>query len=424
MFLLDLNDADVRLCQDRDELYRGPAVAVFHSGVWHFGQAAQRVARMHPQQTNRRYLGRMDADPLPHPAPGAANHADLVYLHLKELAPLVSDPLVLAVPSTFNADQLGVLLGICQEVGLEIAGFVDGAVAAASTLDGVGDCCCVEVYQHRFGLTRLALDEGELVRREALEINDCGLEALYDSWANVLADRFVQDTRFDPLHTAATEQQLYNQLDDWLHQGAPAGARDLRVVIDQNDQQRQAEASRASLAERTRQRLRPVGDRLEELQAAGEMLVLSERCAALPGMAELLDGLELPWRRLPADAVARGALRHLDRIASRDGQLRLTLRLPVNGEAAPSPAAGAPAGESPTAEPDADPTHLLCGDLAWPLADAAHGLTLTAHAGGYRLQPDEAVRLNGAPVREPTDLALGDRVRQGERELRLIRVEG
>jgi len=418
MILLDLNDADVRLCRDSDELYRGPAVAVYHSGSWHFGQAAQRVARMHPQQTNRRYLGRMDADPLPHPAPGAANHADLVYLHLKELAPLVTDPLVLAVPSTFNADQLGVLLGICQEVGLEVAGFVDSAVAAASTLAGLGDCCCVEVYQHRFDFTHLSLQDGELVRGEATEMNDCGLETLYDSWANVLADRFVQDTRFDPLHTAATEQQLYNQLDDWLHHRAAAGAQELRVVIDQNQQQRQTEASRASLADKTRQRLRSVGDRLEQLQARGEMLVLSERCAALPGMAELLDGLQLPWQRLVPNAVALGALRHLDRIASRDGALRLTLRLPADGEAAPRPAPAEAAGTLPA------PTHLLCGDLAWPLAGAGHGLTVTSHGGGFRLNPGAGVRLNGEPLREPRDLTLGDHVQQGERELRLIRVEG
>src|SRR5690606_20513229 len=84
---------------------------------------------------NQQYFTRLNADPLPVPGPRARNHADLVYLHLKTFQPLIEaegGSVLLAVPGILSADQLGVLLGVLQEVGIRVSGFVDAAVAALS----------------------------------------------------------------------------------------------------------------------------------------------------------------------------------------------------------------------------------------------------------------------------------------------------
>ena len=43
---------------------------------------------------------------------------------------------------------------------------------------------------------------------------------LYDIWLRVIAETFVQQSRFDPLHTAETEQTIRENILDWL-QRAP-----------------------------------------------------------------------------------------------------------------------------------------------------------------------------------------------------------
>ena len=35
---------------------------------------------------------------------------------------------------------------------------------------------------------------------------------LYDTWIRAIAEEFVRQSRFDPLHTAETEQLLLNRL--------------------------------------------------------------------------------------------------------------------------------------------------------------------------------------------------------------------
>ena len=118
--IIELNDLELSLHRGRETLYRAPAYASVRTEEVVFGDRAVRLARIHPQQANQQYLHRMNGDPLPQPVRTAANHADLVYLHLKELAALFQDEAVLAVPGTMSGDQLGILLGICQEAGIEV----------------------------------------------------------------------------------------------------------------------------------------------------------------------------------------------------------------------------------------------------------------------------------------------------------------
>ena len=111
--ILELNDLELTLHKGAEVRYQSPAMAIVRNDELLFGEPAVRLARIHPQQANQQYFNRMNADPLPQPIQKAANHADLVYLHLKELAERNSEDTVLAVPGTLNGDQLGVLLGIC-----------------------------------------------------------------------------------------------------------------------------------------------------------------------------------------------------------------------------------------------------------------------------------------------------------------------
>src|SRR3546814_18941250 len=50
-----------------------------------------------------------------------------------------------------------------------------------------------------------------------MEVSKRGLSGLCDSWAALIAEHFLHETRFDPLHRAESEQLLYTRLPEWLN---------------------------------------------------------------------------------------------------------------------------------------------------------------------------------------------------------------
>ena len=373
--LLELNDAALSLYRGEKVLYRQPAVAYVNGEALAFGEAALGNARLHPQHANQQYLARLNADPLPRPGKQVVNHADLVYRHLLELKPLADEPLVVAAPGFLTPDQLGVLLGIAQEAGLEICGFVDVAVLKGSALplrspawllDLHAGCCC---------LTELHSESG--VRRGAVEVVvAAGFNACLDGWANLAADRFVQESRLDPMHAADAEQQLYDQLHAWVRRGELA---ELVLEIRQADTAKRVRLSPAALQSKLAQRLAPLA---EKVPAAAQLLV-APRSAALPGLMAALAALGRRPQALPDDILAQAMALHGGALR----ELRLVTALPALAGAATEGAAASPAEAASEAA-----THVLHGHRAWPLADNPFGLANKGHAGavierdGLRLQ--------------------------------------
>jgi hypothetical protein len=132
--ILEINDADLTVYHDREAVFHSWRVAVVQGDNVQFGDDALALSRIHPRQTHQQYFARLNVDPLPGPGGTVRHHADLVYLHLQTLKPVIDEhggEVLLAVPGVLSPDQLGVLLGVMQEAGIGVTGFVDSAVAAA-----------------------------------------------------------------------------------------------------------------------------------------------------------------------------------------------------------------------------------------------------------------------------------------------------
>jgi hypothetical protein len=408
--ILELNDAGITVYRDRAVLHRTPGVAVVLDDAIQFGEPALRLSRMHPRQTNQQYFALLNADPLPAPGGRARNHADLVYLHLQTLKPHIDDAggeVLLAVPGILSPDQLGVLLGVLQEVGIGVSGFVDAAVAASSTQAGDGRIYHIDTMLQRIVITALEMDE-QVSKHSVQEVPECGLLRILDSWINVVADRFVRETRFDPLHAAATEQQLFNQVYDWADQGA--GSSDLTVEIDHAGHTRRVELGRAALEEKAGQRFRQLADAVP----MGSQVFVSARSARLPGLRLALHALQAEIVELPGEALAGGCLQNLAQIIPESGELRLVTRLPASSgmrREAPAPARAAPA----------TPTHVVYDGVAVTLRNSS--LPVRCDAGNWFLDGAAEAALNDGPVHHAHPLAPGDRIRVGDREHLIIRVE-
>jgi len=402
--VLELNDLELTLHKGSETSYQSPAIAIVREDELIFGERAVRLARIHPQQANQQYFNRMNGDPLPQPIQKAANHADLVYLHLKELAEKNVGDTILAVPGTLNGDQLGVLLGICQEAGIEVSGFVNAAVASTTTTATPEQVTYLDVFLQHMLLSELRIND-EVRHERSFEVRDCGFTNLIDGWMNLIADRFVQETRFDPLHTAASEQQLYNQVYDWVL-GAHVRT-EVAFQVALNDQQRRVEVPRSQLEQKSAQRI----DRLIDALPARQPLVLSARAARIPGLGSHLKRAGFELTLLAADAVAAGCSQHMGLVRTVDTELRLVNRLPHTSGVLNS-------------KPDSQPlpTHLLKDHHARPLAGPDTPAVEQRNNGLY-LMPAADLTLNDAPLTTEARLDLGDVIGTPEGSFTAIRLE-
>jgi hypothetical protein len=365
--VLDLNDAALTVADGDRLLHASPGFACHDGRRLLIGDAARQQFRAQPRRVLSRYWYQLDQAPLPAPFGDARSHADLAWAQLAALREHGADgPLLLAVPGSFDSAQLSLLLALARAAKLDAVGLVDAAVAGASTVETAEQVLHVDVQLHRWWLTRLSRNEaGELARSGGEDLAKPGWLGVWDACAGVIATAFVQQTRYDPLHSAATEQALYDRLPGWLAQfgrGAavtlelPAGLRSHRASF-------AADALDAALA--------PIVSRLAAGVAAAireprsTTILLSAAAAGLPGLAGAIQtATGIRPQMLDALAVTRGTLAHAARIRHDGEALPFVTRLPARGIA------------TREAEPMAaalSPTHLLIGDVALPLdaTDAA-----------------------------------------------------
>ena len=363
------------------------------------------------------------------------------------------DAAILVLPGTYGDEQLGLLLGIARACGLPVAGLVDAAVAA-SPQGPDSHRLHLDLQLHRAVLTEL-VQGSELARREIRVAAGVGLATLQDAWVHRIAERFVRDTRFDPLHDARTEQTLYDALPSFL--------RDLQqqqraeLAIDARGKRHAIQLERRELIAATTEAFDMIAALVGQLAHAGRRttLLLSHRAGALPGLAERLSAIGgVASTPLPDDAPLDGVLRHREMIRSEGPEFTYVTSLPLDETIRPL-SGPEPIDSTDTAAPDVragdPPTHLLLDGRAYPIderplvlgvavPDHRRGLLLSGTIAGISrshcsvyLRDGRAVVedhsrhgsfLNGRRVEGSAGLIAGDRLRVGAPgiELRLIRV--
>jgi len=377
--LLDLDDWALSVFADGGLLYSEPAVALETDGGIQFGRAAAAAARIHPRRINQSYLSRLSADPLAQPFRAARNHADLFYHQLLALASafpvLSSEPVLVLVRSTTTSEQLGLVLGVAGECGIRVGGFVDRSVAALASLGGVGDRICLEMDVDHSEICRARLGT-DAVRSAVREFPGTGLNQVLDGWANVIADHFIRHSRFDPLHAAATEQQLYDAVRGWFGRSEPQTS----ISIEHQQEVRRVEVQTDALELKLLERITPL------LQAvdAGKTLCLGPNAASTPLLSALLRRRGLHPLGVTRESVLRYVEQHVSTLCNVD-EVRLYTTLPTMQAGTVDGAARSPVptlvsrAAAPPAKPSAAtsrvivpgrPTHGLHATIAYPIGGA------------------------------------------------------
>lgn len=447
MLSLELIDAGLVLAQRQGDstqvLSESPGFAVLEDTETVTGTDAAARVRLKPLLAQSNYWRALSTEPLTRPSRLIGTTADLAFAQVSHiLGAHKSDPdgLLLAVPAGYSREQLGLLLGVVGETGIKVAGLVDAGLAACSVDPARARVLHLDLELHQALLTVLEYGGGERpgLKRSRYEIAPRrGLLAFQQAWMTWIAEEFVRKTRFDPLHEAASEQRLVDQLPRWLEQletQSPLtltmqfAERTLELEIKREQVIAAAEALYAELVALV-QNARVAGVPID--------LRISHRVAALPGLKERFQALrDCTVTVLPHGAASLGALQYETAIQRPAESLALVYHLPTAHIADD----GAPQTELQATPAPLRPTHVLFQGRAWRISDqplaigwslngSARALTLPSSSPGVSRSHCTLVRSNGSVVVEDhstygsfvndervvgkTVLTVGDRLRLG-----------
>jgi len=310
-FASHLNDAGITLLNDQGIVYREPGFAILNDDHLTTGNSAFGQARIRPRRVQHRYWSALESKPLTDQRFSHLSAADLVSRQLEQMwsaAGNADRQLIVAVPAYMEADNLGLLLGVAGEVGLSFVTLVDAAVAATRREYKDAVLVHVDIGLHNAMLSRMVQAGRSQVEQSAV-LQDCGVHSLYNAWIKTVAETFVRQSRFDPLHTAATEQILLNKLGKWLAQASSEDVVALELEFD--GMTHSAEIESLSLIAAAAPFYQMIVSKLRALYRADEVpaIQITDRVARLPGLADMLKarvGGEI--FALEPGATARGAL--------------------------------------------------------------------------------------------------------------------
>ena len=447
LLALELNDAGLILARiaaggESEILAESPGFALLEGNTVLTGVTAAARARQRPLFAHSTFWRELGVTPLPRPTATVQTTADVAFTHLSDLLkPLSSgtERMVIAVPAGYSRDQLGILIGMANEVGVPLVGLVDAGLAASSLEAAPRRVLHLDLELHRAALTVLEHQgDGEGLRRSHFELQPrLGWLSLQQAWIEAIAETFVRRTRFDPLHQAVTEQALVDLLPGWLAALKDAEAVDAEMIF--GGQTHRVELARKQMIDAVRGKYSDLLRLVQSARPAGEAveLRLGQRLADLPGAIEQFAALrDCELKVLPRGAAARGALLHAPHIERPADALTLVYRLPVPF------AAGAGLVNAPgeTLAVEHRPTHVLFAGRAWPITaeplklgwavpEGQRRLTVPAGAPGVSRVHCTLVRHDGVTtledhstygtfvnderVKGTTVLRVGDRLRLG-----------
>jgi hypothetical protein len=337
VFVMELNDRAVSLARGGHVLTSAPSTVFNGNGTTSApaGANSWRELRSQPMATSSRHLGAVLTQHNP-----SARAEMLVAAELK--ARLAEQPISdgeriwIATPAHAEAKGLEALLGIARRLGLPVDGFIDSAAVTTTALESERNAIVLELGLHHAAATAVDCEGSQARRRRSILTGRGGFLELYQVWLDLITTTMVKRTRFDPLHDAATEQQLFDAMPALTQEAAATG--NTTAIVSKGRERFEVALTRDQFAQAAEPIYRSVIGLLHQLRPAGAPLaiVVPGAVAELPGMREQLEqfvGCELI--SVP-DGFAAAATSLLDlpgRGTTGEDSVRLLRRLPLRTQA-------------------------------------------------------------------------------------------
>jgi hypothetical protein len=419
--IIELNDSEIRTAQDTEIISRHPGYAVLLPDRIETGIAAWKIARSNPRQTTNRYWSQLNQDTLNVPSRLARHNADIAYTQLMTIHEHAGKPdeVIFTVPGSYNREELSLLLGIVEACPFTAIGLVDSAVAGAAAMADRGQYNHLDIYLHYALITSLDVTD-QVLRKAVKTIDNVGISDIYDTCAETIADLYIDQTRFDPLHHAETEQTLYSYIPQLLADFKTAEEATLEIPFDGKHYQVKIPA------ELILDKLNRHYEKIYREIAGPNYCLVSDRLNILPGFSDKLNSIVT----LDEYSVFKGCQNNLDKIRSSGPALSFITLLP----AAKTTQKPTNRTKTETKAPDdkplhkSVPTHVLMGNQAYPLgrqslyigtnnavekkkADTSH-CSITPRNGTVSVHPesDLNVYVNGHKISSTKPVNSGDTI--------------
>jgi hypothetical protein len=421
--LLDINDLDVGLLGS-DQTQRSPGFASMLNKKLVFGEQARAISRLNPGLSANQYWRDLSTQQSSANFPAVRHQADLAWNHLQafDRSNLKQVSLV-AVPSHYGKDQIALLSGVLKSLDVTDTLLCKRSLLMASLYPEAE--YQIDFQLHQLVVTKIETKGGEIHCGEMVEHPGLGLLGCSDALLKGIQSRFIDKTRFDPLHHAVTEQQLFNQIMEHLLP-QPWRRIDLKIEMDSHENsielsEQQLRASAENYLQRVSKVL-PKGTYVADTLfgnlpiEAGDAIYLAEN--------EAIQALE----NILAGSSSEDQFSELTAVVAKVRPQRAAASLPkvVAENSAPELKNNAATSSEPPS-PAASATHLLLNGLAHPAleslivaqnnrisidAKSSDGdavlARFTSDSGSLVLNPEEGISLNGAKVLGPTPLQPND----------------
>jgi hypothetical protein len=412
--LIELNDSGVRVFREGKIICESPGVAIVEHNKVVTGTEAEARAHLNPRAVNNRFWQHLNEIKFTSATRQVRHHADLAYHHLSTLLAQAGRPpdAVLAVPSHYDDQQLALLLGIAEACELKVSGLVDAAVAAVAAVAPEGRYTVADIHQHHVTLT--LVEVGGSTRRTSTEtVDQSGLNRIYEACVDLISDAFLEQSRFDPLHEADTEQLLYTHLPKWLDEASKA--MEIQITVEYQGNRFSAKIPTREFTRVTEMVLAPINERLP----GNTRVLLCARLAQLPGSMDFLA----PVDALAADACFQGVAEHRLELAVDTSGVSFVTALPR----ASNPVLDVRTPGAASSDALRGATHLLTGSRALALSktplylkpdgtigktsegSAACAITLDAGVATLRVNGADT-RLNGELISGSCQVKPGDHI--------------
>ena len=354
--VLEINDRALTLLTGSGELLVEPGFAHLGTEGISTGNAALARYWLDPQAAENQFWQKLDTHPLSHRKRWVRHNADLAFMQLQSLWQQAgASSLIVLVPDAMADDQLQLLLGMIE--ALNSANVI--AVASSSLLASAEhhghQMLFADLHLHRATLCTLAPEATHTAVQDSQTLPGLGLLALYRVVARHCADLLIDQFRYDPLHTAQGEQQLYDLIPQWVDQLQHSEALTLDLLTSRGNYQLVLE--RAALGTLLQPLMRPLLEPLQQ-QVDSEQTVLCTSAALLPWLAMAAPALAKRVQ-VAADATSTA-------LAMREQLIALSQPL-VRIKALPLDPARASKSKAPRRA-----THLLVSGQAAPLQRPIH----------------------------------------------------
>lgn len=347
--LLELTDHSLRLSTPHGLLLASPGFATAEGDEVLYGDEARARFRLHPRNSFNRFWQQLSLEPLPGASRHFRHHADMAFGHLSALtgSQTPDSELILSLPGHYSRDQVALLLGLFKHCPVSVAGMVEHGVLNAAAAQHAPRGVFLDMQLHQAVLTFTELKEEQVTRSRVQTIPSAGLLALEDAWSGMVADAFVSQSRFNPRHTAATEQFIHDKLFAWIR--TALAQNEVSLEINHQGTLYQATLLRSHFEQKSRQVLTRILRELEDY--SDHQLILKADVAELPG-----TGLWLPQHSvLAAESLLAHAFAMNTHIREHSGGTRVLTSLPSARPAAPT-------------RPEIPGNrHLLVGHRTWAL---------------------------------------------------------